>query len=119
MIPFRNWMEQRENNSKETILALLGLDDDGLGVPLEAFESKDILHKLEPLGFFQTLPAEKQSAIRSMIEKGIGTVGELIDKLEAKGNDVETSSMLPPQGEPEKQPRKPEPFAKPEPFTLQ
>jgi hypothetical protein len=98
---FKEWMEQRDqNNIKQTILALLGLDDDGLGVPLESFEG--ILTKLKPLGIWQTMPAEKQAAITSMVEKGIGTVGELIDKMTEMGDSVEKTGVLEPQGDEER-----------------
>jgi hypothetical protein len=98
MKSFRMWIESREQNIRDTILTLLGLDEDGLETPLESLKPENIISKLEPLGMWNNLPADKQNTIKAMIKNQLGTIGELIDKITSLGpNNLESPGVMPPQ----------------------
>lgn len=100
MRTFKLWLETREQNIRDTILNLLGLDDDGLETPLESLKPEHIISKLEPLGMWNNLPSDKQSVIKGMIKQQMGTVGELIDKIvDLGGAKIESPGIMPPREE--------------------
>jgi hypothetical protein len=100
MKSFMMWLETKEKNIRDTVLQLLGLDDDGLETPLANLNADHMLSKLEPLGMWNSMPAGKKNEIHQMVKQQLGTVGELIDKICDLGdNEVETPGVMPPREE--------------------
>lgn len=96
MIPFRIWLE---NKIRDTILALLGLDDDGVSVSLDSFDVDALIKKFEPLGFWQSLDADKKQKVTSLIRRKRGTIADLIDII-SKTPDMDIDySLNPPREE--------------------
>lgn len=98
MKTFRVWLEDKRNNIKDAVLQLLGLDEDGLETPLESLDVKELYRKLIPLGIWKTMSSETQNALMNIIDKKIGTVGQLIDKMNDNSDTIE-SPVLPPAQE--------------------
>lgn len=88
MRTFKNWLENKQSNLQDTVLQLLGLDEDGLETPLESLDTKELYKKLAPLGIWKTLSPENQNALFTIIDKGLGTVGQLIDKMGNNGESL-------------------------------
>jgi hypothetical protein len=100
MKTFKIWLESKEKNIRDTIVDLLGLDDDGLQTPLSSLNPNNVLSKLEPLGMWNSIPTGKKNEIEEMIKQQQGNVGDLIDKIcDLGNNEIETPGILPPREE--------------------
>ena len=99
MKTFKIWLENKQNNIKDTVLQLLGLDEDGLETPLESLDTKELYRKLIPLGIWRTMPSETQTVLITIIVKKIGTVGQLIDKMSSDSDTIESPAVMPPAQE--------------------
>lgn len=100
MKTFKIWLESKEKNIRDTIVDLLGLDDDGLQIPLSSLNPNNVLSKLEPLGMWNSMPTGKKNEIEEMIKQQQGNVGDLIDKIcDLGNNEIETPGILPPREE--------------------
>ena len=72
----------QENLFDEISEAIVNLDKEkGLGVTLDSLNPDEVLSALKGHGFWQTLSAEKQTAVEDKIRNGLGTVGDLIDEM--------------------------------------
>jgi hypothetical protein len=96
MIPFRIWLE---NKIRDTILDLLGLDDDGVSVSLDSFDVDALIRKFEPLGFWQSLDADKKQKVTSLIRRKRGTIADLIDIISKTPDTDIDYSLNPPREE--------------------
>jgi len=99
MKTFKIWLENKEQNIKDTILQSLGLDDKGLETPLENLDADHVLSKLEPLGMWNSMADGKKNEIHQIIKTQQGTIGELIDKICNLGDNVESPGVMPPREE--------------------
>lgn len=97
MIPFRIWLENK--NIRDTILALLGLDDDGVSVSLDSFDVDALIKKFEPLGFWQSLDDDKKQKVTSLIRRKRGTIADLIDNISKTPDRDIDYSLNPPREE--------------------
>ena len=93
MKTFKTWLEDRQSNLKDTVLQLLGLDDEGLETPLESLNVETLATKLVSLGVWKTIPPEIQTALLTTIKNKVGTVGQLIDKMAERKDNFDTSMM--------------------------
>lgn len=97
MMSFRIWLENK--NIRDTILSLLGLDNDGVSVSLDSFDVDALIKKFEPLGFWQSLDADKKQKVTSLIRRKRGTIADLIDII-SKSPDTDIDySLSPPREE--------------------
>jgi hypothetical protein len=97
MMSFRIWLENK--NIRDTILSLLGLDNDGVSVSLDSFDVDALIKKFEPLGFWQSLDADKKQKVTSLIRRKRGTIADLIDIIsKAPDTDIDYS-LSPPREE--------------------
>jgi hypothetical protein len=90
MIPFRVWFENK--NIRDTVLALLGLDEEGAANSLASFDPETLIKKFEPLGFWQSLTDDKKQEATSLIKSKRGTISDLIEVLsKTPGTDIDYS----------------------------
>jgi hypothetical protein len=126
MKTFRIWLEERDN-IQDVILTKLGLDKNtGLGAPLKGFDHDTngdpfVIRQLEDLGEWKSLSPEKQAEARSMIARGEGTVGDLVNLLSSIDDTGEKLGIQPPEGgdeeTPQQQPPPPSPQQPPQKYT--
>jgi hypothetical protein len=85
MKEFKLWIEDRDREEiKTTILALLGLDEEGLSVTLDAVNA-DKLRELQNLGRWTP---DQQISIRNLAKEGDKTVGDLIERLSTSQPEI-------------------------------
>jgi hypothetical protein len=97
MISFRVWLENK--NIRDTVLSLLGLDQEGISASLASFDPETLIKKFEPLGFWQSLSDEKKQRATTLIKRKRGTISNLIDILsETPDTDIDYA-LNPPREE--------------------
>jgi hypothetical protein len=80
MKKFKLWLEDKEfDKNKDFIFSYLNLGEkEGLSMPLDGFDKKDLLKKLESSGFYDDLSEESKDRMKNVLSSGDKTVGDLI-----------------------------------------
>jgi hypothetical protein len=86
MKTFNEWFLEREEKDfswySDAVLGKLGLDQEGLDQPINAFNQDELINKIQELGIFANLPDEIKSNVLSQIDNsfvtGQGSIRDLV-----------------------------------------
>lgn len=80
MKKFKLWLEDKEfDKNKDFIFSYLNLSEkEGLSMPLDGFDKKDLSKKLKSSGFYDDLSEEAKDRMKNVLSSGDKTIGDLI-----------------------------------------
>jgi len=80
MKKFKLWLEDKEfDKNKDFIFSYLNLGEkEGLSMPIDGFDKKDLLKKLKSSGFYDDLSEEAKDKMKNVLSSNDKTIGDLI-----------------------------------------
>jgi hypothetical protein len=80
MKKFKLWLEDKEfDKNKDFIFSYLDLsEEEGLSMPLDGFDKKDLFKKLKSSGFYDKLSDEAKDRMENVLSSNDKTIGDLI-----------------------------------------
>jgi hypothetical protein len=80
MKKFKLWLEDKEfDKNKDFIFSYLNLGEkEGLSMPIDGFDKKDLLKKLKSSGFYDDLSEEAKDRMKNVLSSNDKTIGDLI-----------------------------------------
>jgi hypothetical protein len=80
MKKFKLWLEDKEfDKNKDFIFSYLDLSEkEGLSMPLDGFDKKDLLKKLKASGFYDDLSEEAKDRMENVLLDNDKTIGDLV-----------------------------------------
>jgi len=80
MKKFKLWLEDKEfDKNKDFIFSYLNLSEkEGLSMPIDGFDKKDLLKKLKSSGFYDDLSEEAKDRMKNVLSSNDKTIGDLI-----------------------------------------
>lgn len=80
MKKFKLWLEDKDfDKNKEFIFSYLDLsDEEGLSMPLDGFDKKNLLKKLRASGFYDDLSDDAKDRMKNTLASSDKTIGDLV-----------------------------------------